>query len=336
MTPVFSRQVLPGSTPRQPDPGTSSSAIRGHCISLLTLVLAFVSMPVPGRAQAGPAAILVTPESLSQQMDDPNLVLLHVGAEEEYATEHIPGAYRVEMDAIAAPESPDGMTGLNLQMPEPGALARTLGAMGIGDDTRVVVYFGNDWVTPAARVLYTLEWIGLGSRALFLDGGMPAWKALGLEVTATPSPPPTPRTLTPAVRQDLVVTAGWVRDNLSADGLQVIDARAPVHFNGIQASNLHREPVRKGHIPGASNVPFNQIVTEDLHLKSPEDLESMFRQAGVQPGDTVVGYCHLGQWATLMLLGARVAGHPVKLYDGSFQEWGSREDLPVENPGGGG
>jgi len=94
--------------------------------------------------------------------------------------------------------------------------------------------------------------------------------------STSPTPSPAPGSVTPRVREDLIVTAEWVREELAA----------------------------------------------------------LFRDAAVRPGDTVVGYCHLGQFATLMLFGARTLGFPIKLYDGSFQEWGSREDLPVEGPGG--
>jgi thiosulfate/3-mercaptopyruvate sulfurtransferase len=72
------------------------------------------------------------------------------------------------------------------------------------------------------------------------------------------------------------------------------------------------------------------MTTEDLKLKSAEELASVFAKAGVQPGDTVVTYCHIGQQATATLFGAMTLGHPVLLYDGSFEDWARRE-LPVEN-----
>jgi thiosulfate/3-mercaptopyruvate sulfurtransferase len=106
-----------------------------------------------------------------------------------------------------------------------------------------------------------------------------------------------------------------------------------VHYDGVQATFFHREPVRKGHIPGAASVPYNSLFDDELRLRPAAELREIFAGAGVEPGQTVVGYCHLGQFATAMLFAARTLGYPVKLYDGSFQEWGRLESLPVEGPG---
>lgn len=299
------------------------------------LALALLAGAAPAAPQSPRVDLLVTPAELAARLDDPDLVLLHVGREEEYAAEHIPGARLVALSELAAPEDHDAGTGLSLQMPEPETLARTLAGLGIGDGSRVVVYFADDWVTPATRVLYTLDWIGLGDRSALLDGGMLRWKAEGHPVTDTAPPAVEPGGLTPRVRDELVVDAAWVRDRLDADGVRIIDARAPVHYDGVQATRLHREPVRKGHIPGAANIPFNEVVDDQLRLRSAAELRAIFEAAGVGPGDTVMGYCHLGQYATAVLFAARTLGYTVRLYDGSFQDWGSRAELPVEGPGGG-
>ena len=298
---------------------------------LAALLMAVALPPADASAQGSP---LVTVEWLAANIDDPDLVLLHVGQEEDYAAEHIPGAVHVSLTDLSAPEDHDAGLGLSLEMPEPEALAATLEALGISDGSRVVVYYGTNWVSPSTRVLLTLDWIGLGDRAHLLDGGMPAWAAAGHAVTdATP----TPRrgSLTPRVREGLIVTAGWVDARRTDPRYAVVDARAPVHYDGVQATSLHREPVRKGRIPGAVNIPYNQLWDDDLMLKPVEEVRAIFEEAGVRPGQTVVGYCHLGQFATAMLLGARILGYDVVLYDGSFQEWGSREEFPVEAPDGG-
>jgi len=299
------------------------------------LLVGMGGFPSPGSSQGQGRDLLVSPDWLAQHLDDPGLVLLHVGAEEAYGAEHIPGARYVNHRAFAAPEEEGSGATLNLELPDPQTLVATLEGMGIGDSSRVVVYFGEDWVTPTTRVLFTLDWIGLGNRTLLLDGGMPAWKAAGHPVTAEVPSSPAPGHLTAAPVSRKVASAEWIRDHLDDENVAIVDARSPEYFHGTRATNLRGEAVRAGHIPGAGNLYATELVGDDLRLKSPEELRVLFTEAGVEAGDTVVVYCHLGQYATLVALGARVLGHPAVVYDGSFQEWGSREDLPVTGPGGG-
>lgn len=300
---------------------------------LATALLAGLALAPPAAAQQPRADVVVSVDWLAEHRDDPDLVLLHVGPEDAYAAEHIPGAHYVSLEAISVPEDHEAGAGLSLQMPAPETLAGTLEGWGIRDDSRIVVYPATDWVSAATRVLMTLDWIGLGDRASLLDGGMQRWKAAGHPVTDEVTRPAR-GSVTPRVRDDLIVTAEWVFEHLEDDAVRIVDARAPVHYDGIQPTYLHRQPVRKGHIPGAVNIPFNTLWDDQLRLKSEAELRAIFTEAGVEPGRTVVGYCHLGQFATAMLLGARALGYDVRLYDGSFQEWGSRDELPVANPSG--
>jgi thiosulfate/3-mercaptopyruvate sulfurtransferase len=123
----------------------------------------------------------------------------------------------------------------------------------------------------------------------------------------------------------IVVDAAWVGSHLHSPRIAIVDGRAGSFYDGIEATGE-----RKGHIPGAHSVPFTEITDDKLRVKSIEELTALFTKAGVQPGDTVVGYCHIGQQATAMLFAARSLGHPVRLYDGSMQEWSRRTDLPIE------
>jgi thiosulfate/3-mercaptopyruvate sulfurtransferase len=299
---------------------------------LAFLALCLVGTPAAVGAQDARDAVLMSLDELAAELNDPRLVLLHVGRAEDYPAEHIPGARHVDLEQIAAPEDHEGGTTLSLEMPEPDALTEVLEGLGIGDESRVVVYYADNWVTPATRVVLTLDWIGLGDRTSLLDGGMQRWKEAGHPVTSDPPGPAPDVHLSPRVQESLIVSAEWVRDHLDDGAFRIVDARAPVHYDGIQATNLHREPVRKGHIPGAASIPFNQLYDDQLRLLPADRLRQIFAEAGVEPGQTVVGYCHLGQFATAMLFAARTLGHPVRLYDGSFQEWGSREELPVQGP----
>jgi thiosulfate/3-mercaptopyruvate sulfurtransferase len=259
---------------------------------------------------------------LAQHLNDPEVILLHVGERAQYDREHIPGARFVQLRDLAVERD-----GLTLELPAPDQLRDQLERLGIGDKSRVVVYFGEDWFSPTTRVLFTLDAAGLGSRSALLDGGMPAWKRSGNPVTA--EVPPVRRGVLRALRaSSLVVDAAWIRSRVRAPGVAIVDARTP-RFYGGPAHGEHRA----GHLPGASNIPFSAIADEQLQLLPEARLQALFREAGVQPGDTVVAYCHIGQQATAVALAARMLGHPVRLYDGSFEDWSRRADLPVEQGG---
>lgn len=278
------------------------------------------------RAASPRDTMLVSTTWLDQHAKDANLVLLHVGDKAEYDAAHIAGARYVATRDLSTP--PQSGQGLTLEMPPADVLASKLEALGISDNSHVVVYYGKDWVSPATRILFTLVYAGLQNVSL-LDGGMGAWTKAGHPVTVD-VPPPAAGHLSPLKTRPLIVDAEFVKAHAGAAGFSVVDSRDAAFYNGTQPGGPmdHR---KSGHIPGARSVPFTQMTNEDLTLKSPAELAAVFAKAGVGPNDTVVTYCHIGQQATATLFGALTLGHPVMLYDGSFEDW-ARRDLPVENP----
>jgi thiosulfate/3-mercaptopyruvate sulfurtransferase len=292
----------------------------------IAIVLLVALAPIIGaQTRSFRADLVVTPAWLSQHLNDPDLVLLHVGDKAEYDKGHIAGARYVTQRDVSV-SSMDHDKGLMLELPSPDSLRSQLAALGISDRSRVVVYYGNDWISPTTRILFTLDHAGLGPRSALLDGGMNAWKDAGLPIT-TEVPAAKVGTLSRLKVEPRVVTIDFVKANLESPNFKLVDGRAAVFYDGVEQGNN-----RKGHIPGARSIPFTEIADEKGKLKSVAELTKLFRDAGVGPRDTVVAYCHIGQQATAVLFAARTLGHPVLLFDGSFQEWGRRTDLPVENP----
>ena len=301
-------------------------AARHVVIAVLACAMVAAPRTMPAQMAVAPSApVVVSTEWLAGHLKDPNLVLLHVGEKAEYDAGHIPGARFVRLDDVSV-TSHDHANGLMLEMPRPDSLRARLEALGISDRSRVIVYYGNDWVSPATRVIFTLDYAGLGSSAALLDGGMRAWKAENRPLT-TEAPKQTRGRLAALRVEPIVVDAAWVKGRLGAPGLHLIDGRAAVFYDGVEKGGS-----RKGHVAGAKSIPYTEVMDDELRLKTAAQLRALFARAGVAPGDTVVAYCHIGQQATAVLFAARSLGHPVRLYDGSYQDWSRRAELPVEDP----
>ena len=301
-----------------------------RALSLACAVVLSVLVPVKSKAQGSDtrSKILVSGEWLSKHLADPNLVLLHVGEKAEYDKEHLPGARFVRLHDVANSDHEKPGAEM-LQVPPVESLREKLSSLGVSDNSRVVVYYGNDWVTPATRVVFTLDYAGLGDQTSLLDGGMQQWKRE--KRTVTSQVPPTVKGKLSALKtKPIVVDAGWVKANVRKPGIAIVDGRAAVFYDGVQSAGGHAGKHRTGHIAGALSIPFTEITNDQLQLKSAAELAALFAKAGVKPGDTVVGYCHIGQQATGMLFAARSLGYKVMLYDGSFEDWSARTELPVE------
>ena len=286
----------------------------------------------PGISESAATSLVVSPAWLAAHLDDKDLILLHVGDAEAYRAKHIPGARYVALSDLATIMQPDG--GLHLEMLPAEDLRHHLEALGISNDSRIVVYFGEDWVSPTTRVVFTLDAAGLGARTALLDGGMPAWVRDGHAVTDA-APPARTGKLAPLTMQPIIASATTVLSSLGKPGFAVVDARDQTFYDGTATGNSHERKHRTGHIAGALSVPFSSVFDDQLVLRSLDDLKARFAKAGVAPGDTVIGYCHIGQQATAMLFAARRLGHPVLLYDGSFEDWSLfHPGYPVETATG--
>ncbi|HEX9367542.1 MAG TPA: rhodanese-like domain-containing protein [Vicinamibacterales bacterium] len=299
--------------------------------AVIAAVTLFGAAPLQAVAQAPDASardrVVVSAAWLARHVNDPDLVLLHVGAKPTYDAGHIANARYVNFRDLA---TGDGTApGLTLEMLPTDVLHDRLAALGISDRSRVVVYQSDDQWTQSTRVMLTLDYAGLAGVS-WLDGGQKAWTKAGQPLSTDP-PAAKTGTLSPLKPRPIVVDADFVKAHLNTPAFAVVDARLPAFYEGSRTGGRAPAEHKTGHIAGALNAPFDSFTSADVQLKPAEDIAAVFVKAGVKPGDTVIGYCHIGQQATAMLFAARSLGYRVLLYDGSFEDWSTR-DLPVDNP----
>jgi thiosulfate/3-mercaptopyruvate sulfurtransferase len=300
--------------------------------SRLAILSALVACSVLSLPAASPRDTLVVSTAwLAQHLSDASLVVLHAGDKPEYDARHVPGARFVALDDVAVSDHDGRGDGLMLQMPPADDLRTRLAALGISNNSRVIVYHTAKSFSSATRVLFTLDYAGLGGAASLLDGGLEAWARDGRPVSKD-VPAPRIGTLTPLTITPEIVDAKYVLAHLKTPKVAIVDARTPAFYSGAQTGNSMGRPHRIGHISGAHNVPHTQVTDDQGRLKSPEELAALFAAAGVEPGDTIIGYCHIGQQASAMIFAARTLGFTVLLYDGSFEDWSTHADYPVDNP----
>jgi thiosulfate/3-mercaptopyruvate sulfurtransferase len=281
--------------------------------------------PLALSAAAQSSSRLVTPAEASALMAAGTVVVLQVGTPTTYAAGHVPGARPVALADISTTREESA---LSLELPSTDRLTQWARSVGITDDTRVLVVPANDTVQSATRVMFTLEVMGLGDRAVFLNGGFLAWRAAGLPVETGAAVALAPSTGPLTVRRDSahVAVITDVAAEMGDGGTAIIDARLPQFYRG-QGGGYPRP----GHIPTAVNIPLVTVTGEHGAFKSPAELRALFAAAGVEAGQSVITYCHIGQQASVLWFAARELGHPTRLFDGSFQQW-SGSDRPLVAP----
>ncbi|MGH9773625.1 MAG: sulfurtransferase [Candidatus Acidiferrales bacterium] len=301
---------------------------KSRFLAAITFALVFAVSSISDARAALPddsaQPLIVNASWLAERISSPSLVVLQLGEKDVYDKGHIPGARYVNYDDISTPM--DMKSGaLMLELPPVEQLVALFEKLGVNDNSQIVVYFGKEWVTPTARLFLTLDYLGFRDHLSFLDGGMPAWIAEGRPINKD-VPSVAPGVFTPHPRNDVIATADYVISKMHEPHFALVDGRDNNCYTGESKCGHPRG----GHIPGAGNIPSPSALTDkNSKLKDRDALAALFRDAGVQPGDQVIAYCHIGQKASLIWLLARSLGYDARMYDGSYEEWSKRTDLPV-------
>lgn len=273
---------------------------------------------------------MVSTDWLASTLGSPDLVVVDASwylpqmgrdAEAEYKEGHIPGAVRLDIDDVSDPAS-----GLPHTLPAPHVFSAKMRRLGIGDGQRIVVYDGIG-LFSAPRVWWMFKVMGV-NEVFILDGGIRKWKAEGRELEDLPVNRPD-RHFTARLDNSALADLDDVLKAINSGATQILDARPAGRFTGEDPEP--REGMRSGHMPGAKNLPFNALMREDGTIKSTNEISELIIDAGLDLSKPIITSCGSGVTAAVLTLSLTILGAKnIKLYDGSWSEWGSKPDTPIE------
>jgi thiosulfate/3-mercaptopyruvate sulfurtransferase len=267
--------------------------------------------------------LLVTPKALSEMISGAGArppLILDLRPPEEYSAGHIPGAHHLDLWGVSLIDTDPAPLKAFMWMIE-----HVFQTHGVQASTPVVIYDEQSGIR-AARAFWFLEYFGHPSVRL-LDGGFNAWTAAGLEVTRDASPPPKSE-WTGKRQEHTIATHRDVRQAIRTTGAVMLDTRSDGEYSGTVV-----RAKRGGAIPGAVHIEWTRNLAPSGEFKDPDELRQMYEDAGVTPDREVITYCQGGYRAAHSYLALRLLGYPrVRVYVGSWKEWGDREELPVEIP----
>lgn len=267
--------------------------------------------------------LVLSPRDLAALLDNgaaPRPLLLDLRPPEAYAAGHISTAIHLDLWGVSLIDTDPAPLAAFMWMIE-----HVMAVHGVDAATPVVVYDEQSGVR-AARAFWFLEHFGHPSVRV-LDGGFNAWSAAGLPVTRDAAPPPKSEW---TGRRDQRTLATWkdVKNAIGHNDSVIVDTRSDAEHEGTLVRAR-----RGGAVPGAVHIEWTRNLSESGEFKHADELKKMYADAGVTPDREVITYCQGGYRAANSYLALRLLGYPrVRMYIGSWKEWGDREDLPIEQP----
>lgn len=274
---------------------------------------------------------LVDPAWVAARKNDPDVCLIDVAGLgqddlQAYRAGHVPGAYPWKWKEMLW-EAP------KRDFPSPQEFARRLGAAGIDNDTTVVFY--GEGVQFGIYAWWVFRYCG-HEKVRVLDGARYRWAEEGRPLTTEVPPPRKPRTYTPVKRVERMrILRDDVLKSLDQPGIVLLDGRSPEEYRGERVGapgTPDSGAMCYGRIPGARHVFFENLLTSNKSLKSRDELQAVFDKSGADPGKDIIAYCRLSHRATVLYFAlTEILGlERVKVYDGSWTEWGNLVGFPVE------
>ena len=274
---------------------------------------------------------IVSTEWLADHLGSPDIAIIDAtwhlptsnrDAKVEFRDSHIPGAQFFDIDDLS-----DTASSLPHMLPSPEKFSSRMRKMGIGDGKRIIAY-DSVGLFSAARAWWMFKVFGHDDVAV-LDGGLKKWLAEARATEDGPALPRQERHFTARFKGSMVKDMKDVAAALQSGAAQVADARSGTRFRGEEVEP--RPGVRAGHMPGAANVHYANLLNPDGTLKSSDEIEATFKAAGVDLAKPVITSCGSGVTAAILTLGLTLTGaRDHALYDGSWTEWGGNPDNPVE------
>lgn len=266
--------------------------------------------------------MLVSTEWLAAHLNDPNIRIVDMRrAATDYETGHVPNAVHLANEAIRDAAAPPTF------LPTQAAFEALMGRLGIGNATRVVAYDERGGVY-AARLWWILNHFGHRNVAL-LDGGWVKWTAEGRAATAD-APRPAAATFRATPNPRWVATADDVKAAIGQKGKRILDARTQAEIEGREMRGIKRG----GFIPSATPLYWEDLLDPATKAFKPAaELDRMFTERGLAPSDEIITYCQIGMRASVDLFALHLMGYDkLRNYYGSWEEWGNRDDTPVQKP----
>lgn len=263
--------------------------------------------------------LFIQPAQLNDVLEHEDIQVVAVADAAPHAQSHVPGALQIQLRDIVTSNPPT--VGL---LPDTSILTAALAEAGLRNNAHIVVYDLSNGA-QAARLAYTLLAIGHDAVSM-LDGGLNAWLDDDFELASGISVPPAPGIFDIRWQDTTIADHEWINAHLDNDNVQVIDVRSAEEYMGVDVRSA-----RGGHIPGAINLDWHQLLQSNGRLKPESELRDLLAKHGITPGKEAITYCQSHMRSSFAFLVLKLLGYDkVRGYPGAWSDWGNRDDTPIE------